>query len=99
LSAAELEQKLNAVGVPCVRIRTIAQILAEPHMQQRGLMHETALPGADRPLQTVGAAFKLESDPLIPGPPPTVGQHTDEVLTELGYSEAQIAAMKADGAF
>jgi len=98
-SAAELEAKLNAIGVPCVRIRNIEEILAEPHMQQRGLVQETELPGSDRPLKTVGAAFRMESDPLKPGPPPTVGQHTDEVLTELGYSADEIAAMKADGAF
>jgi crotonobetainyl-CoA:carnitine CoA-transferase CaiB-like acyl-CoA transferase len=98
-SAAELETKLNAVGVPCVRIRNIAEILDEPHIRQRGLVHDTDLPGADRPLKTIGAGFRMESDPLVPGPPPTVGQHTDEVLHELGYSADEIAAMKADGAF
>jgi crotonobetainyl-CoA:carnitine CoA-transferase CaiB-like acyl-CoA transferase len=98
-SAAELEAKLNAAGVPCARIRNIAEILAEPHIRQRGVVHETELPGADRPLQAVGAGFKMESDPLVPGPPPKVGQHTDDVLAELGYGTAEIASMKADGAF
>lgn len=98
-SAPDLEARLNAVGVPCARIRNIAEILDEPHIRQRGLIHETPLPGSDRKLQTVGAAFNLESDPLQPGPPPGVGEHTDAVLAELGYSADEIAAMKADGAF
>jgi crotonobetainyl-CoA:carnitine CoA-transferase CaiB-like acyl-CoA transferase len=45
------------------------------------------------------AAFKFaDGGPSIETPPPRLGQHTDEVLTSLGYSKAEIAAFRDDGA-
>ena len=45
------------------------------------------------------AAFKFaHGGPSIETPPPRLGQHTDEVLASLGYSSADIAALRAEGA-
>jgi crotonobetainyl-CoA:carnitine CoA-transferase CaiB-like acyl-CoA transferase len=45
------------------------------------------------------AAFKFaEGGPSIETPPPRLGQHTEEVLMSIGYSHAEIAALRADGA-
>jgi CoA:oxalate CoA-transferase len=98
-SAKELEPKLAAVGVPAARIRDIGEIAAEAHVKSRGLLQQTELPGADRPLTTVGAGFRMESGPLSAEPPPKLGQHTDEILAGLGYNAEEIATMKASGAF
>ena len=48
---------------------------------------------------TMGPGFHFASQAIEPGIVPTVGQHTDEILHELGYSDTEVADMKASGAF
>jgi crotonobetainyl-CoA:carnitine CoA-transferase CaiB-like acyl-CoA transferase len=57
-----------------------------------------AAPGIDGPFTVPVAAFKFAHDgPRVDRPPPMFGQHTDEVLGELGYSAAQIAGFRKEG--
>jgi succinate--hydroxymethylglutarate CoA-transferase len=89
--------KLQAVGVPCGRINTIAEAFADPHTAARGMV-ETAEHPKIGTLKMVGTPFKFSATPTsIRYAPPTIGQHTDEILREvLTMDAAQIASLRAD---
>ncbi len=74
---------LEEVKVPAGPINSIAEVFAEPQIQARGMQVELAHP--DNPnLQLVGNPIKLSRTPVeYRKPPPTLGQHTEEVLAEL----------------
>ncbi len=85
LPLAELEQRLRAAGVPCAPIRSIDQVAAEPQTYAGGLVHATprddapALRGPLPPLRWNGARAAADR------PPPHAGEHTREILAELGF--------------
>lgn len=96
LSAEELEPKLAASQVPASRVRDISQSSALPHLQDRNLFVEAEIPGQDAPARIVGSGFMFGHDnPGLEGPVPTIGEHTDEILGEMGYSLADIAALRS----
>ena len=57
------------------------------------------VPGVDKPLTVPLAAFKFAHDgPSIERPPARIGEHSDEILSTVGYSEGEIAALRTAGA-
>jgi formyl-CoA transferase/CoA:oxalate CoA-transferase len=89
---------LKAVGVPCAPIATVAEALESPQATARGMVAELRHPTVGR-LRTVGSPLKLSSTPVsLRSPAPLLGQHTDEVLAETGYSTEQITELRAAGA-
>jgi crotonobetainyl-CoA:carnitine CoA-transferase CaiB-like acyl-CoA transferase len=98
-TAAELEPQLAAAQVPVSRVRTIPEIVEHPHMADRGIFLDTRVPGREQPVRVVGAGFQFAHDgPDAPAAVPGLGEHTDEILAELGYSEEDAAALHAEGA-
>jgi formyl-CoA transferase len=96
-TTAEWVKALEKAGVPCGPINNLKEVFEDPQVQARGMKIEL-------PHKTAGKV------PLIRGPmrfsetpvehkigPPTLGQHTDEVLSSLGKSAEEIAKLKADG--
>ena len=88
---------METSGVPCGRIRTIDQVLTDPHVKIREMVVEQEHPLAGT-IKLIGVPTKLSLTPgAITMPPPTLGQHTDEILSNLGYSADKIAAWREEG--
>ncbi len=88
---------MEEAGVPCGRIRTIDQVLTDPHVAVREMVVEREHPLAG-PIKLIGVPTKLSLTPgAVTLPPPTLGQHTEEILTALGYSKDEIAKMQDQG--
>ena len=90
---------LRAAGLPCGPINAVPDVFDHPQAQARGLALETDHPTAG-PIQVTGFPYKLSQTPAeVRRPPPLLGQHTEEVLTELlGYSAAEVAVLQERGA-
>jgi len=90
-------EKLRAAGVPCGPINSVAQALNDPHTLARGMVRTVNHPAAGE-LKMVGIPFRMNGTPAtIRRPPPTLGQHTEEVLgAELGLSAERIAQLRAE---
>ncbi len=89
---------LQAAGLPCGPINTIADVFEHPQAEARNLVLETEHPTAG-PVQLTGFPYKLSQTPAeVRLPPPRLGQHTVKVLTELlGYSTEEAAALQEQG--
>lgn len=93
----ELAARLDTAGVPCAPINTIPQVFADPQIQHRRMVRELPHPVAGSVPQVV-SPMRFETSPLeFASPPPLLGQHTREVLAELGLDEAQTAALANRG--
>ncbi len=90
---------LEAVGVPAGPVNSIPDVFADAHVQTRGMTVPMTPAGRDEPVALVANPLRLtETPPGYRHPPPTVGEHTDLVLAELGIPEAERAALRAAGA-
>ncbi|WP_236707887.1 CaiB/BaiF CoA transferase family protein [Brevibacillus choshinensis] len=86
----EIVEKLDGVGVPCGPIHTIDQVLNHPQVLAREMVLEVEHPVV-KSLKMPGFPVKLSDTPAqVRRHPPLLGEHTDEVLSELGIDSAQI---------
>ncbi len=99
-SAVEWTERLNAAGVPAGPVLTVGEALDHPQVRDRGMVGEyTDAPGLGRSVRLVRTGFKLNGQaPTVEEPPPRLGQHTDEVFTEIGLKADEIEALKREGA-
>ena len=83
--------------VPAGPVYTMAEALADPHIQASDIFADVEFPGIGT-APVAATPIKLHATPgTVRMRPPLLGEHSDAVLTELGYSQAEIAALKADG--
>jgi crotonobetainyl-CoA:carnitine CoA-transferase CaiB-like acyl-CoA transferase len=88
---------LEAAKVPCGAINNLAEVFADPHVQSRGMTVSMPHPLTDA-LQLVASPMKLSATPVqYRLPPPLLGEHTDEVLREFGWSSGELAALRRNG--
>ena len=90
-SSADWIDRFNKAGVPCGPIYSIDQMFADPQIKHVGM----AQPVKNSKLTLVGQPVKLSRTPSqLVAAPPALGQHTDAVLKEFGFSAKQIAALR-----
>ena len=101
-SAAELTKIFEDNGLPFAPIAKPEELLDDPHLLATGGLADIKLPDGPNAGQTVKTTlFPLMMDGQrlgIRNDPPTMGQHTDELLTACGYSESEIARLRAASA-
>ncbi|HEX2216867.1 MAG TPA: CoA transferase [Xanthobacteraceae bacterium] len=97
-STDEVLERLHKASVPASRINTVAQALTDPQTLATGMIAEVEHATAGL-VQILGIPFHLGGTPAaIRLPPPTLGQHTDAVLSELaGLSKAEISDLREAG--
>jgi formyl-CoA transferase len=88
---------LNKYDIPCGPILSMKELAHEPSLRATGTVVEVDHPTRGKYL-TVGNPIKLSDSPSEVKRSPLLGEHTDEVLGELGFNPNQIAAMRASGA-
>ena len=98
-TADEWEGLLNNAGVPAARIRTPAEILQHPQVTGRGVLHTFKnVKGVERDVTVLSTPFRLGHDgPTLNSPPPLIGEHSDAILGELGYSRDEIQKLREAG--
>ncbi len=92
--AEELLKDLEAIGIACAGVNDIPAFLDHPVLAARDRWREVEVPGA-----TVSALIPpadLAGLPARMDPVPAVGEHTEAILTELGRTPGEIAALRAD---
>jgi formyl-CoA transferase len=93
-SSAEWIEIFNSAGVPCGPINTIDQVFADPQVSHLGIAQSVARKDGSV-LTVVGQPVALSRTPsTIAAPPPQLGEHTEEVLAEFGFSSVEIAALR-----
>jgi crotonobetainyl-CoA:carnitine CoA-transferase CaiB-like acyl-CoA transferase len=97
-SRAELIAALDVAGVPCGPINSVPEVFEDPQVQARGMLQH--LPHASGvAVPQVMSPMRFADTPLTtPAAPPLLGQHSDDILRELGYDAARIAALRTTGA-
>ncbi len=90
------EAKLTAADVPCACIWKIDEIVEHPQLEHRDVLQ--MVDSRFGPMKLVGSGFRLaHGSPSIDRAPPTLGEHTDEILGEAGYTPADIERLRRDG--
>ncbi len=89
---------LEAVGVPCGPINSVDEVFREPQVQHRGMRLDLPHPEAGS-VPLVASPMRFAAAPIeYERHPPMLGEHTHEVLTELGFDAGRIAALQRAGA-
>ncbi|MEO0681088.1 MAG: CaiB/BaiF CoA-transferase family protein [Pseudomonadota bacterium] len=97
-TSAEWMARLEAESVPCGPIYRMDEVFSDPQVRHAGIAQEVEHPRRG-PIRLVGQPVTLSRTPArLSGPGPDAGEHTAELLGELGLSQAEIEALRAEGA-
>ena len=87
---------LKAAGIPCGAVRSVTEVLRDPQLIAREMVQSIEHPVAGT-IGTLGPPVHLSATPaVIRRPPPTLGQHTDDILRrDVGLNDGEISALRA----
>ncbi|HYK99440.1 MAG TPA: CaiB/BaiF CoA-transferase family protein [Candidatus Acidoferrales bacterium] len=98
LAKGEIVRRLREANVPVGPINGLDEVFADPVVRHLGLVAEVDHPVAGR-VRAPGIPVRMSgTPPSVREHPPLLGEHTDAILTALGYSAEEIAALRRDGA-
>jgi formyl-CoA transferase len=87
---------LNQYDIPCGPILSMKEIAADPSLRETGTIVEVDHPARGKYL-TVGNPIKMSDSPTEVTRSPLLGEHTDEVLMQLGYTAGDVESLRAEG--
>ena len=87
---------LNAAGVPAGPVYTVPQALTHPQVSERGMIATFPdAPGVGRDIRVLRTGIKLNHEaPAVDAPPPRLGEHSEQILAELGYTGEEIETLE-----
>lgn len=95
---AEVLAALEAAKLPAAPLNSPQEVLDDPHVEAMGYLKRVPFPGASKPVPLIETPFRLSATPgSIRRRAPLLGEHTDEVLAEIGYETSEIADLRRDG--
>jgi crotonobetainyl-CoA:carnitine CoA-transferase CaiB-like acyl-CoA transferase len=95
---AEWVAVFEGLDVCCEPVESLDEVLANPHLRHRGMVQQAAHPSGGV-FKQLGTALKFSDVEAPPSQPaPKLGEHTDEILSQLGYSRSEISNLRTQGA-
>ncbi len=95
--AAQWIERLNAVGMLAAPVSSHADVARDPQVLANAYIQDVARPGGE-PVRMVNIGVTIDDEPVpIPRLAPQLGEHTEEILLELGHSWSEIEALRAAG--
>ncbi|HLB12288.1 MAG TPA: CoA transferase [Dehalococcoidia bacterium] len=97
LSTQEIVKRLEAEGIPAGPIRNLHQVFSDPQVLHLGLKQTVQHPTAGE-IAVTGIPYRFSASPAqIRRPPPLLGEHTEEVLQELGLGKEEVSRLREEG--
>ena len=97
-SRADAIAVFEAARIPAGPVHSPQQALDDVHVRASGILREIAFPGAPRPAPVADTPIRLSETPgALRGRAPLLGEHTEAILSEIGYSQTDIASLRAAG--
>jgi crotonobetainyl-CoA:carnitine CoA-transferase CaiB-like acyl-CoA transferase len=92
-----LLQALTEAGIPAAPVQTVDEYMSDPSLENCGVLERLAL-SADSDIRIAGRLFGGELSRAPRSAPPSIGQHTEEILETLGYDSGDLARLRKAGA-